>query len=65
MCTFNTIRARSIRLNGNRNGDGKLLPWPGQVRSGNKKEIHSAKSKVYAANIARNCAEVRNWDSKD
>lgn len=58
MYTFNTIRAQIVRQNGIRNGDGKLLPWPGQVRSGNGEEIDSIKSKVYAANIARNCAKV-------
>lgn len=58
MYTFNTIRAQTVKQNGIRNEDRKLLPWPGHIRSGNGEEIDSTKSKVYAANIARNCAKV-------
>jgi len=58
MYTFNTIRTQTVRQNRIRNGDRKLLPRPGQVRSGNGEENYSTKSKVYAPNIARNCAKV-------
>lgn len=58
MYTFNAISAQTVRQNGIRNGDGKLLPCPGQVRSGNGEENDSTKSKFYAANIARNSAKI-------
>lgn len=46
MHIFNAIRVQTVRPNGIRNGNGKLLPWPGQARSGNGKEIDSTKSKI-------------------
>lgn len=57
MHKFNTVRAQTDRQNGIRNGDGKLLPCPWQARSGNREEIDSTKSKVYAANAARHSAK--------
>lgn len=57
MHKFNTVRAQTDKKNGIRNGDGKLLPWPWQVRSGKGEQIHSKKLKVCAANTARNCAK--------
>lgn len=51
-------------------GNGKLLLHPEQARSGNEKEIDSTESKVYTANIVRNCAKVQKkakirWEDQD
>lgn len=57
MHKFNTVRAPTDKKYGIRNGDGKLLPWLWQLRSGKGEQIDSTKSKVYAANAARHCAK--------